>query len=121
MHQAREYPTYFTHGGPSPLNILVRGEHIVGIIDWEMAGWLPDYWEYTSAINVHPFWAFWRNEVGRFLRPYEEVEMEALRRQYFGDTYGTISFLPIRSYVDTFTLSTWTCPSKRCSVTFQVT
>lgn len=27
MHQAREYPTYFTHGDPSPLNILVRGEH----------------------------------------------------------------------------------------------
>jgi hypothetical protein len=65
------------------LNILV---HIVGIIDWEMAGWLPNYWEYTSAINVHPFWAFWRDEVGRFLKPYEEVEMEVLRRQYFGDT-----------------------------------
>jgi hypothetical protein len=58
----------------------------VGIIDWEMAVWLPDYWEYTSAINVHPIWAFWRNGVGRFLRPYEGVEMEALRRQYFGDT-----------------------------------
>ena len=27
MHQAREYPTYFTHGGLSPLNILARGEH----------------------------------------------------------------------------------------------
>lgn len=87
MHQAREYPTYFTHGDLSPLNILVRDEHIVGIVDWEMAGWLPDYWEYTSAINVHPFWPFWRDEVGQFLNPYEEeVEMEKLRQQYFSDT-----------------------------------
>jgi aminoglycoside phosphotransferase (APT) family kinase protein len=32
-----------THGDLSSLNILVQGEQVVGIIDWETAGWLPPY------------------------------------------------------------------------------
>ncbi|KAK6840103.1 hypothetical protein PG987_005969 [Apiospora arundinis] len=39
----------FTHGDLNPSNIFVRGDEVVGIIDWETAGWYPDYWEYTSA------------------------------------------------------------------------
>ncbi|KAI3576079.1 serine/threonine protein kinase [Fusarium oxysporum f. sp. albedinis] len=39
----------FTHGDLNPFNILVRGDQVVGIIDWEFAGWHPCYWEYTSA------------------------------------------------------------------------
>ena len=86
MHDSREYSVCFTHGDLSPLNILVRNERIVGIIDWEMAGWFPDYWEYTSASNVHPFLAYWKDEVGKFVPPFDkEVEMEELRRKLFGD------------------------------------
>jgi len=33
----------FTHGDLSSLNVLVRGDQIVGIIDWETAGWYPSY------------------------------------------------------------------------------
>ncbi|WPH03539.1 kinase-like protein [Acrodontium crateriforme] len=39
----------FTHGDLSSLDILVRGEEVVGIVDWETAGWYPSYWEYTAA------------------------------------------------------------------------
>ncbi|KAI6045487.1 kinase-like domain-containing protein [Pisolithus marmoratus] len=35
----------FTHGDLSSSNILVQGDRIVGIIDWETAGWYPPYWE----------------------------------------------------------------------------
>ncbi|KAK6856449.1 hypothetical protein PG995_006636 [Apiospora arundinis] len=42
----------FTHGDLNPSNIFVRGDEVVGIIDWETAGWYPDYWEYTSAWTV---------------------------------------------------------------------
>ena len=76
----------FTHGDLSSLNILVRGDEIVGIIDWETAGWYPNYWEYATAWNVNPFNRFWRDEVDKFLEPMPvELEMERVRRQYWGD------------------------------------
>ncbi|KAK0111261.1 hypothetical protein ONS95_001633 [Cadophora gregata] len=75
----------FTHGDLSTLNILVRGDEVVGIVDWETAGWWPEYWEYTSTWHVNPHNEFWRDEVDRFLEPkVEELEMEKVRRKYFG-------------------------------------
>ncbi|KAF2469556.1 kinase-like protein [Lindgomyces ingoldianus] len=40
----------FTHGDLNLRNILVDGNgKISGIVDWECAGWYPEYWEYTKA------------------------------------------------------------------------
>ena len=79
-------PPVFTHGDLSSLNILVRGDVIVGIIDWETAGWYPSYWEYTTASQVSPMNWFWREEIDKFLDPMPEaLEMERLRQKYFGD------------------------------------
>ncbi|RYC80987.1 hypothetical protein BFJ63_vAg16124 [Fusarium oxysporum f. sp. narcissi] len=76
----------FTHGDLSSMNILVRGDDVVGIVDWETAAWMPSYWEYTCAWNVNPQNQFWQEEVDRFLTPLPfEVKMEAIRRKYFGD------------------------------------
>ncbi|KAF2124398.1 kinase-like protein [Dothidotthia symphoricarpi CBS 119687] len=76
----------FTHGDLSSLNILASGDEVVGIIDWETAGWFPSYWEYTTAWNVNPQNQFWRNEVDKFLQPMpEELDMEKIRLKYFGD------------------------------------
>ncbi|KAF1835332.1 kinase-like protein [Decorospora gaudefroyi] len=57
----------FTHGDLSSLNILASGDRIVGIVDWESAGWYPSYWEYTTAWHVNPYNEFWRSEVDKFL------------------------------------------------------
>jgi tRNA A-37 threonylcarbamoyl transferase component Bud32 len=38
----------FTHADLNTFNILVHGDDVVGIIDWEFSGWYPHYWEYTS-------------------------------------------------------------------------
>ncbi|KAF9518791.1 hypothetical protein BS47DRAFT_1375256 [Hydnum rufescens UP504] len=46
----REYTTTFTHGDIAPRNIIVRGNKIVAILDWESAGWYPEYWEYTRTV-----------------------------------------------------------------------
>ncbi|WPG99016.1 Hypothetical protein R9X50_00181800 [Acrodontium crateriforme] len=74
----------FTHGDLSSLNILARGDDIVGIIDWETAGWYPSYWEYTTAWPVNPHNRFWRKEIDQFLTPVPEaLEMEILRQRYF--------------------------------------
>jgi len=75
-----------THGDLSSLNILIRDDTVVGIIDWDTAGWLPYYWEYTTAWHANPQNHFWQNEVGNFLDPQEEeLSMEKLRRMYFGE------------------------------------
>ncbi|XPS78067.1 hypothetical protein M3J09_010087 [Ascochyta lentis] len=75
-----------THGDLSSLNILIHNDTVVGIIDWDTAGWLPYYWEYTMAWHANPQNYFWQNEVDRFLDTYEEeLKMEKLRRTHFGD------------------------------------
>ncbi|KAF4635892.1 hypothetical protein G7Y89_g2199 [Cudoniella acicularis] len=86
--QDRPWPgPVFTHGDLSSLNILIRGDEVVGIIDWETAGWYPSYWEYTSASQVNPRNYFWREEIPKFLEPIPEaLEMETIRQKYFGDT-----------------------------------
>lgn len=75
----------FTHGDLSSLNILCQDDTVVGIVDWETAGWLPPYWEYVAAWNVNPQNTFWREEVDEFLTPWPHArEMDAIRRKYFG-------------------------------------
>lgn len=49
----------FTHGDFKHHNILVDKEgHITGFLDWESAGWYPEFWEYTTAMRFLPedFW-----------------------------------------------------------------
>lgn len=86
----------FTHGDAAPRNIMVArsrssGEcHVAALIDFEMAGFLPEYWEYTAARvpsdGKGP--TYWNAEVDKFLKPYpKELEMEDKRLSYFG-RYG---------------------------------
>ncbi|KAK8108123.1 uncharacterized protein PG998_010136 [Apiospora kogelbergensis] len=35
-----------------PSIIFVRDDKAIGIIDWETAGWYPEYWEYMSDWTV---------------------------------------------------------------------
>jgi len=63
---------------------MVRDDKVVGIIDWENAGWMPPYWEYASAWNAAPMNQFWQDEVVKFLTPLpRELAMEAIRRRWF--------------------------------------
>jgi serine/threonine protein kinase len=43
----RKYRTMFTHGDLATHNILIHDGKIVAILDWEFAGWYPEYWEYV--------------------------------------------------------------------------
>lgn len=42
------YRVKFTHADLSPTNIQYHNGRIMGIIDWECAGWYPEYREYTK-------------------------------------------------------------------------
>lgn len=70
----------------SAVNILVRNDNIVGIIEWATAGWLPSYWEYTTANQVSPQHTLWVHEIDNFLQPMpEELAMEKLRQMHYGE------------------------------------
>lgn len=85
QHDRDHWPIVLTHGDLSSLNILARGDDIVGIIDWETAGWYPSYWEYTTACQVNPYNSFWIDEIDKFLTPMpEELKMDRIRQKYFG-------------------------------------
>ena len=44
-----------THNDLAPRNILLRDGNIVAILDWELCGFYPDYWEYVKTY----LWADW--------------------------------------------------------------
>lgn len=72
MHKEEErkhHKTVFTHGDVSGSNILVKGGKVVALIDFEMAGFYPEYWEYTTAMNSN-YIKGWREEINKFLTPY---------------------------------------------------
>jgi hypothetical protein len=61
-----------THGDMSPRNIIVQGSTVVAILDWEMSGYYPEYWEYVKAL-YRPAWeGGWikGRAVDKILEPY---------------------------------------------------
>ena len=63
----------FTHGDLHVHNILSLNGKMTGLIDWDCAGWFPEYWDYAVAIYHHrrnPFW------VGCFSRVFPQYEDE---------------------------------------------
>lgn len=80
-------PSVFTHGDLNPTNIIVRDNKIVGIIDWEMSGWYPHYWEYTS-LKIASFLVnqFWDRTIDKFLNPFpDDLKMERIRFYWWGN------------------------------------
>jgi aminoglycoside phosphotransferase len=76
----------FTHGDLNPFNILVRGDEVAAIIDWECAGWFPNYWEYTSAWYGNLTRTEWQENLSKFLDAFPaELEMEKVRNKWWGE------------------------------------
>lgn len=50
--QERPHRIVFTHGDFKAHNILIGEDgHLTGFLDWESAGWCPEYWDFTTAIR----------------------------------------------------------------------
>lgn len=67
-----DHKIVLTHGDISPRNILVQGSKVVAIVDWEMSGYYPEYWEYVKAL-YRPAWeSEWIKDraVNKILNPY---------------------------------------------------
>ncbi|KAI0839737.1 kinase-like protein [Hypoxylon sp. FL0890] len=63
MHRSG-HQIVFTHGDINMRNILVdKNGRLSGIVDWETAGWYPDYWEYTKAYYITKLKWRWLRDV----------------------------------------------------------
>ncbi len=81
----------FTHGDLLHHNILVHNGHVSAILDWEAAGWLPEYWEFTTAWRfMRPgiWWYDFVSDLGgeRYLKEFESEKalMELTDGSYVG-------------------------------------
>lgn len=78
-------PPVFTHGDLNPTNILVHGQEVVAIIDWEFSGWYPHYWEYTAAWYGALLYTKWQDDLAAFLETHPaELTMEITRQKWWG-------------------------------------
>ena len=83
LHSDIPQGTTFTHCDLNSGNILIDGDNVVGIVDWDYAGWYPKYWQWSTARSGID--DVWKEEVRNFLEPYPEAErMEKIREKYFG-------------------------------------
>ena len=72
---------HFTHGDLLPGNILVNGSEITAIVDWETAGYYPEFWEYCRMHNPGSMTPAWRHILARvFPGPCREKEIHAVSR-----------------------------------------
>ena len=67
----------FTHGDLSPCNIMVDKGHVVGILDWQEAGWYPEYWEYVNMMQgCAGLWdTLWPLKIEEILQPYDYMRL----------------------------------------------
>lgn len=63
-----KHEIYFTHGDLVPRNIIIKNGHLSGIVDWEMAGWYPAYWEFVRA-SMHRGNDIWYEHVEKIVSP----------------------------------------------------
>lgn len=67
-----DHKIVLTHGDLAPRNILVHEGEVVAILDWEMSGYYPEYWEYHKAYYP-PHWDsswFRRLVMDKSLKPF---------------------------------------------------
>ena len=50
----------FSHCDLAPRNIIVKDGKIQGLVDWELAGWYPEYWEYVKFFQRGSGLGDWR-------------------------------------------------------------
>jgi hypothetical protein len=42
----------FTHVDFRRDSIMIKNDHVTGIIDWEVSGWYPEHWEFVKAFYI---------------------------------------------------------------------
>ncbi|PBK65507.1 hypothetical protein ARMSODRAFT_436833 [Armillaria solidipes] len=97
---ARRHRLCFSHLDLSTSNILVKDGRLAGIVDWETAGWFPEYCEYTTLqirniSHVKGLRIFW-DAVGVFDHEQyrDELYVERVLFRSTGDTALVPGIIP---------------------------
>ncbi|KAL1869713.1 hypothetical protein VTK73DRAFT_2954 [Phialemonium thermophilum] len=63
-----------THNDFDPRNILVQGSKVVALLDWEMSGYYPEYWEYCKAMRRPDWESGWIKDraLEKIIKPYRK-------------------------------------------------
>jgi aminoglycoside phosphotransferase len=65
-----DHQIVLTHGDFHPRNILIEDGQVTGIIDWELGGWYPEYWEFFKGApdgkGLDGWWDHVKNIVGDY-------------------------------------------------------
>jgi len=70
MLNTHKHGIVFTHGDLRPDNIIVKDGRVAAIIDWELSGWYPEYWEFAKAFYIEAFADDWGSHLLGVLTPY---------------------------------------------------
>ncbi|EEP81733.1 predicted protein [Uncinocarpus reesii 1704] len=70
LRSLKGHEIVFAHGDLSPDNIIVRPDYTIVIVDWGLAGFWPEYWEYFRATVTIPITEDWDLVVEKFVPPY---------------------------------------------------
>ncbi|KAG4435274.1 hypothetical protein IFR05_009234 [Cadophora sp. M221] len=76
---ADDHGVVFTHADLCGEHILVEQStgSTTGLIDWEMTGWWPAYWEYTKSWYGNKYQPWWTDLIASVLSPHEhELRIE---------------------------------------------
>ena len=85
----RSYRSVFTHADLHPSNILINRGRLSGIVDWECAGFYPDYWEYTKLMyGAERFPVIQHIIRDTFKEDDYEMELEAERLLWYDTPLG---------------------------------
>ncbi|KAF5688113.1 aminoglycoside 3 phosphotransferase choline Kinase family [Fusarium denticulatum] len=87
----RDHKVKFTHGDLQPKNILVKSTglndppYAIKIIDWEISGWYPEYWEFCNATIAGRFRPEWLDLVQHIMKAYvpEYLMLQTIRSLLF--------------------------------------
>ena len=89
--RAKQHRICFTHADLHGANILVKDNRLAGIVDWEHAGWYPEYWEMTMMERLHMaqplMQQFWDVVYPDWVEKYQdELTLESALWKCAGDT-----------------------------------
>ncbi|PLB41523.1 protein kinase-like protein [Aspergillus candidus] len=77
----KNHKIVFTHGDLHSGNIVVRADGTVVLLDWGLAGFWPDYWEFYRAMHSAHWRASWDRMIERFIPP-AYVEYSVISRVF---------------------------------------
>lgn len=94
---SQTHPIVFTHGDLAMRNIMVQGDTVTAVLDWESAGWFPAHWEHCKTVFADMEWE-WRDWIPKIVTTYDsELEADKYLRQT--TVIPRIRAEPVLSYV----------------------